>query len=104
MARSSGSGNIEWLAGYVSEPYLQNRVLAACRTLPGPFILREAVQASGLPAHKVRLRLERLVKKGILSRSRTNVACPQFDFHKREWVPGGRIRSVYLYSFVEDGE
>lgn len=92
--------------GWLNEPYTLERVVAACREVPEPFMLREVVQASGLPTHIVHERLRRLVKKGVLQRS--------FGVMRFNSVTGGRggpqgvrlrpmgqKRRCYLYSFVK---
>ena len=110
MASRPYHGGVERLAGYLNEPYRHDAVMEAARNLGQPFVLREAVAESGLPTSVVHRVLSRAVKAGLLTRAPALITYPTVtggqggDPSKVRWIPGGRKRRVYLYSFVERGE
>lgn len=101
MDRRVDNGDISQLEGWLNKPIRKKTVLEAARTLPQPFLLREAVDAARLPSFVVQRVLSRSVRQGILRRFKSPMTYPNFDRHSRRWIPGGRQRRVYLYSFVE---
>lgn len=91
---------IDQLAGYVPEPYQHDRVMLAARQLGHPFLLREIVDATELPAHVAHRVLSRAVKANLLARQKALITYPHFA-GRSKWIPGGRKRRVYLYTFAE---
>jgi Fic family protein len=90
------------LAGWVNEPYRKNEVLAAARKLQPPFLLREIVQATKLPPHTVSRVLTRLVRQGVLTRSKARMTTTGLVGGGRYSAPHGTvIRSQWLYSWAE---
>lgn len=105
-------GDLSRLAGFLNEPYRMEAVVAAARGLQPPFILREIVQASGLPTPIVHRVLGRLVKKGLFTRFKVKAT---FDgltganrygstHPKLRKIPGGRKVLVWAYMPVEPSE
>lgn len=98
-------GDIERLRPWVEEPYREEQVLAACKRLPQPFLLREVVAESRLPVWLVQNPLTRMVKKGILTRRKVPMSYPHYTGGQGgrrgrcRMIPGGRQRRVYIYSF-----
>jgi hypothetical protein len=100
-------GEIRHLKPWLNEPYQHDRVMAAARNIGQPFVLREVVAETGLPTPVVHRVLSRAVKAGLLTRAPALITYPTVtggqggDPSKVRWIPGGRKRRVYLYSFVE---
>lgn len=100
-------GDISRLAGWLSEPYRKDAVLAAAKTLQPPFLLREIVEASGLPTPIVHSILGRLVKQRVLTRAKARISYPTVTGAGKKglqpvrWIPNGRQRRVYLYSWAD---
>lgn len=91
------------LAPHVPEPYIKDQVIEAARALPQPFLLREAISATGLPKFIVNRVLARLVRQGALTRFKAPMSYARFDRHNRRSIPGGAKRRVYLYQFAAGG-
>lgn len=95
------------LGDHVNEPYRQDEVLAACRGLAEPFILREVVGATGLPTHVCHRVLGRLVKKGVFARIKVKTALNHVTggrWGKLKFRPGGAQHRVYAYRFAKPAE
>jgi predicted transcriptional regulator len=73
MAARKTPTDINQLAGYVPKPVVQDKVRAAIATLEFPFLLTELVELTGLPRHTVNKVLDRLIKKGLLTRRKVPI-------------------------------
>lgn len=96
-----------FLEGFINEPFRQDEVLAACRGLVEPFILREVVGATGLPTPVCHRVLSRLVKKGVFVRFKVKVGYRQVTggrWGKLKFRPGGAQRRVYAYRAATPAE
>jgi hypothetical protein len=82
--------------GRVNPPEVLNEIRAVIAGLEHPFLLREMVEATGLPRHRVYISLSRLVKKGELTRHPVPINYPA---NGRPWQKDQQhTRLVYLYS------
>lgn len=80
---------------------MKERVLKAARALGYPFVLGEVVTETRLPAYIVQRVLSRSVKQGILTRRPMLKTYRLTGGKARLNAPGGKVRRVWLYSFVE---
>lgn len=98
-----GKGDISGLAGWVNEPYRQDQVLAALRSLEPPVLIRQLIDETGLPRQVVQRVLGRFVNKGIVTRRKVPITAIGFVGRR----PGGAwrrapvARLTYIYTLVE---
>jgi hypothetical protein len=97
-------GETHHLAGFISKPFIQDACLAAMRASPTPMLLREVIAATGETAQGCRLALERLEKKGFVTKFKIPIRSHGAGREGRPIVPNATLRMLNLYSLVEGNE
>lgn len=88
--------------GWVREPYNERRVLEYFHERDEPLLAREIQAGTGLVNSQVQKALDRLSRKGFLTRWQIPVQCGlPTRFGDRRPIPGGATRLQYLYALVE---
>lgn len=88
-----------FLRGWLNEPYMQDRVVAALKAAEWPRTLREISNAADVPLRPANRVLYRLWKKQLVSRYK--LPMQRHAFCRRRWtcVPNAARRMLYVYSW-----
>jgi hypothetical protein len=88
------------LRGWLNEPYMKEKVIAALQRAQYPLTLREISEAADVPIRPANRVLYRLWKKG--SASRYKLPLQRHAFCRKRWacVPFAAKRMLYVYSWV----
>ena len=88
------------LSGWIKEPYLQDKVIAAVKAADRPLTLREISQSAEVPLRSANRILYRLFKKSLVGRYKLPIQ--RHAFCRKRWVcvPYAAKRMLYVYRWM----
>jgi hypothetical protein len=88
------------LSGWINEPYMQDRVVAALRAAEHPLTLREVAETASVPLRPANRVLYRLYRKGSVTRYK--LPLQRHAFCRKRWkcVPYAATRMLFVYRWV----